>query len=148
MSVVKEVQNRGIPYSYEEMILSVDQLFEVIVDHVVQKAEKSGDIAKRQQGIARAILLNEGDSPCEECGQVPAALLRQRLQVGLLIISKTDSIEAHLCVDCGAALRREVRKQNLIKGWIGLRSATMNPVIMATNERAYRIFTATIERKV
>jgi hypothetical protein len=145
MSVIDDVQSRGIPYSYQEMTLSISEQFEAILDHVVLRAEQSGDIARERQSIARAILLDEGASPCEVCGRAPAAPLRQRLQVGLLIIAKTVTIESHLCLDCGNALRQKVRKQNLIKGWGGLRSAAMNPVIMATNEREYRTFTSTIE---
>ena len=70
---------------------------------------------------------------CENCGQSPAASIKLRRGVGLVILARTYTTEVNLCDRCASTLTGDFQKQTLIKGWTSPRSALMNPFYIASN---------------
>jgi hypothetical protein len=140
VSVLRSINDRGIMNTYANGTLSVGNEFEEIVDQIVSDAETRGAIAASNQEHSRAITLGLRPMECEECANTPAASLTLRRQVGMIVVMKTETIEAVLCHSCGEELRKWIQKQNALKGWTGLRSAAMNPAVIASNEKNYKSF--------
>lgn len=144
--IAKQVQSRGIPHTLIDGVLAVPEEFEQIADSIVESNERSTHAIQEIQALSRSIDGGSHAYACERCGSYPAAFLRLRRQVGMVIVMKTETIEGHYCLECGRAIRSWIQKQNAMKGWTGVKSALMNPVVISTNEKSFREFESQIER--
>ena len=70
---------------------------------------------------------------CDNCGSSPAALIKLRRGVGLLILARVYTAAVNLCDRCAGKLTADFQKQTLIKGWLSPRSVLMNPFYIASN---------------
>ena len=72
-------------------------------------------------------------SQCEVCGKSPAAPIKLKRNVGLVVVHRTVTARAVLCANCAEEVTREFQRQTLTKGWTSPRSALFNPATMAGN---------------
>lgn len=144
--VLREVNHRGILHTYIDHVLSVADEFESAVDALVEVEEIRGDFQRSHEHELQMIHAGLRSNSCEQCGDSPAAQLVLRRQVGMIVVSSTETFDAFLCRGCGENLRKWIQKQNAIKGWTGVKSALMNPVVLGTNERNYARFLESLER--
>ena len=144
--IVNQVQSRGVPHSFVGGVLSVPDEFEALTDSIVESNERSGRTVQEVQNISRSIDQGTHAYECDRCGAQPAGFLRLRRQVGMVVVMKTETVEGHFCLGCGRSMRAWIQKQNAMKGWTGVKSALMNPVVISTNEKAFREFENQIER--
>ena len=131
--ITSALDELGIMYNYLNEQLTVDESNEDVVDEVVGSSERiESAISAIEESQANQY---SGRSPfsCELCGAVPAALLTLRRQVGLVVVAQTYSVDALLCQACGESVYKDFQKQTALKGWTGVRSALMNPVVLGTN---------------
>jgi hypothetical protein len=72
--------------------------------------------------------MQEGDGQltCQVCGRRPAALLKLRRHVGMILLQRFISARAALCRDHGVALAKEFLQKTLVQGWWGLISFFVN----------------------
>ena len=70
---------------------------------------------------------------CEVCGKSPAAPIKLKRHVGLVLIDRTYTAKVTLCVVCADLATKEFQKESLKKGWTSPRSAALNPGTMAGN---------------
>jgi hypothetical protein len=70
---------------------------------------------------------------CEACGRAPAAPIKLKRNVGLVVVHRTITAEAMLCADCAEAATKQFQRQTLAKGWTSPRSALANPATMVGN---------------
>ena len=145
VTVLRQVQSRGIPNTVDANVLSVPDEFEAIIDHLISSAERQGDSYQTFETTVREIDAGARTMPCDRCGAEPAAPLRLRRQVGMVVVMKTETLEGVFCLPCGLQFKKWVQKQNALKGWTGVKSAVMNPVVLSSNEKEYRTFLQTIE---
>lgn len=54
---------------------------------------------------------------CEFCGSSPTAKVSLRRQVGMLVQRNVESLDGHMCRDCGTATYRSMTNRTLITGW-------------------------------
>lgn len=146
VEILREVNGRGILNTYIDDTLSVADEFEEILDIIVARAEARGNVDSLVQTETQEITRGVRPDICERCGAAPAALLALRRQVGMVVVSKTETITGVLCASCGQELRRYVQRQSAVKGWTGVWSAAMNPVVIGTNEKNYAEFVRQLER--
>lgn len=145
VEVMREVNRRGILNTYIDHVLSVAEEFEAAVDEIVTIEELRAESQKESEEYYHRLQSGAEAASCEKCGRAPAAQLILRRQVGMVVLSKTETFENYLCRQCGETLRRWVQKQSALKGWTGVRSALMNPVVMGVNERNYARFLQTLD---
>jgi len=133
--MVRNVLNESrIAYDLTEMTLTVEKSKEFQVDAVLRGIELlTSSINDSLEEVDEIF-----EPSCDFCGNRPAAPLTVRRQVGLVIIGTTYTADNILCNDCGRTMTIEYQKQTAIKGWTGIRSALMNPVVIATNARNRR----------
>ena len=146
--VIKEVNRRGILNTYVDHVLSVPDEFEEAVDALVDIEDQRGEFQREFEEELRQVHAGIRSASCDTCGTSPAAQLVLRRQVGMIVIAKTETFEAVLCRSCGENLRKWIQKQNAIKGWTGVKSALMNPVVLGTNERNYARFLESLEKHI
>lgn len=72
-------------------------------------------------------------STCELCGASPAAPIKLKRNVGLVLVHRTWTAKAVLCAECAERATREFQRETLKKGWTSPRSALFNPATMAGN---------------
>ena len=70
---------------------------------------------------------------CEVCGQSPAARIKLKRGVGLVLVARTYTAEVNLCEGCAATVTSEYQKKTALQGWTSPRSAIANPFYMASN---------------
>jgi len=70
---------------------------------------------------------------CESCGGSPAARIKLKRGVGLVLLARTYTADVNLCDTCAAAATSEFQKKTAIQGWTSPRSALVNPFIIASN---------------
>ena len=72
----------------------------------------------------------------KESGGQPAAPIKLKRHVGLVVAHRTHTITAVLCAECAECAERvtaEFQKETLKKGWTSPRSALFNPGTIAAN---------------
>lgn len=70
---------------------------------------------------------------CEVCGERPAARIKLKRGVGLVLVARTYTAEVYLCEGCAATVTSEFQKKTALQGWTSPRSAIANPFYMASN---------------
>jgi len=70
---------------------------------------------------------------CEVCGNYPAARIKLRRGVGLVLARRIYTADAVLCDVCAAAATSEYQSKTAIQGWTSPHSALMNPFYLASN---------------
>lgn len=70
---------------------------------------------------------------CDMCGQRPAARIKLKRGVGMVLVAKTYTTEANLCANCAASATSEFQKKTALQGWTSPRSALTNPIFLASN---------------
>ena len=70
---------------------------------------------------------------CEVCGSSPAARIKLRRGVGLVLAQRIYKADAILCDVCAAAATSEYQSKTVIQGWTSPRSVLMNPFYIASN---------------
>jgi hypothetical protein len=145
--IVQRIESLGMRHTHINFVLSVPEEFETVVDGIVAGEEASGDFQRGHEAQLRSVHSGLRPASCENCGSTPAAQLVLRRQVGMIVLAKTETFDSFLCRSCGESLRSWIQKQNAIKGWTGVRSALMNPVVIGTNERNYAQFIRNLDAR-
>lgn len=70
---------------------------------------------------------------CEVCGARPAARIKLRRGVGLVLMAKTYTADINLCASCADEGFKEFQKKTALQGWTSPRSALANPFYIASN---------------
>ena len=70
---------------------------------------------------------------CEVCGRSPAARIKLRRGVGLVLMAKTYMADIDLCEPCAASVTSEYQTKTALQGWTSPRSALTNPFYLASN---------------
>ena len=70
---------------------------------------------------------------CEACGSRPAARIKLRRGVGLVLMAKTFTADVNLCATCADAAAKEFQKKTAVQGWTSPRSLLANPFYLASN---------------
>lgn len=70
---------------------------------------------------------------CEVCGQSPAARIKLRRGVGIVLLARVYTSDVVLCDTCASSATSQYQRETLIKGWTSPRSAVMNPFYVASN---------------
>ena len=122
-----------ILYLIDAASLSIDKDDEETVDRIISATETLDDYYNTTQSEARAVRDGTLGRACEICGDRPAAALSLRRQVGMVIIMRQYEVDAVLCSRCAERAYVDFQKQTAIKGWTGVRSALMNPVMLSAN---------------
>jgi hypothetical protein len=125
--------NLMIPVTIEDELLVVDRAYEQAVDEALEASAQDFKDLVATQEVAREVKSGVRAPSCEICGRSPAAPLDLRRQVGMVIVMRTYSAQMTLCESCADTAYRQFQKSTVIKGWTGVRSALMNPVIIGTN---------------
>ena len=141
LMIIAELEEAEISHNYEDQILAVARDAEASVDEIIEEAEAWGDQQREFRQQADTVLAGGGgpdQARCEGfdieyCGNSPAAVLVLRRQVGQVIVSTHYQAQLVLCDSCGEKAFKDFQKQTAVKGWLGIRSAAMNPVVMAAN---------------
>jgi len=114
-------------------ILSVPRSRELEVDEAISASERALKAIELEQSTAREIHSGRLAPSCEICGRSPAAALDLRRQVGMVVVMKTYRSEMTLCNSCATEAYKQFQKSTAIKGWTGVKSALMNPIVLGTN---------------
>jgi len=122
-----------ILYLLDKETLSIDKSDEVKVDEIISATESIEEFFEAAQSEARAVRSGTVGRACELCGSRPAASLSLRRQVGMVIVMRQYEVDAVLCSSCAERSYVDFQKQTAIKGWTGVRSALMNPVMLSAN---------------
>ena len=133
MGVSRELTALGVLFNLHDGVLSISDTDEEVVDAVIAKHEQIEDVLESMQRTAKGVRAGTTSPNCEVCGHQPAALLELRRQVGMVVVMTTYRREILACGDCANAAYKEFQKQTAIKGWTSVRSALMNPVVLAAN---------------
>ena len=138
VGISRELNELGILFNLNNGTLSVADEDEEAVDEVVARHEVLDEILEEIQ--QEAIDVRDGvlAPSCELCGNRPAAPLTLRRQVGMIVVMSTYRGEFMACGPCGELAYKEFQKQTAIKGWTGVKSALMNPVVIGTNAAAIK----------
>jgi hypothetical protein len=70
---------------------------------------------------------------CEGCGKRPAAKIKLRRGVGMLLVARTYTTELNLCGICAEMLTSEYQRKTAVQGWTSVISAIRNPFFLASN---------------
>lgn len=138
VGVSKALNEKGILFNMSEGVLSVTDSDEVVVDEILAAYEALEEFHESVQQEAIDIKAGNLSASCELCGTRPAAPLALKRQVGMVVVMSTYRADLVLCGTCGDAAFKEFQKQTAIKGWTGMRSALMNPVVLGTNAAAIK----------
>jgi hypothetical protein len=138
VGVSRELTTLGLLFNLHDGVLSIADADEVAVDAIIAKHERIEEVLESMQQDAKSIKDGISMPSCEFCGRQPAAFLELRRQVGMVIVMSTYRSQILACGDCADAAYREFQKQTAIKGWTGVRSALMNPVVLASNANAIK----------
>lgn len=122
-----------ILYLFDGRTLSIDQSDEEVVDEIISANEIVEEFINSTQSEARAVREGSLVRACELCGSRPAASLSLRRQVGMVVVMRQYEVDAVLCSSCAESAYSDFQRQTAIKGWTGVRSALMNPVMLSAN---------------
>ncbi len=140
-AILNYLEGSDISRQFEDGVLTIGRADEAAVDQIIEEAEEWGE-QEREYRQQAATVLAGGASPdemrcggfdVEYCGNSPAAELVLRRLVGQVIVGTSYNLQLVLCDSCGEKAFKDFQKQTAIKGWLGLRTAITNPVVMATN---------------
>lgn len=121
----------GIAFQITSVNLTIKKSNEFQVDAVLRGIELLSE-AKQDQ-VASS---NKNLAPsCEICGSRPAARIVLRRHVGFLIVGTTYTVDNILCDDCGSKATKKFQIETAKKGWTGVHSALINPIVITTNAR-------------
>ena len=70
---------------------------------------------------------------CQVCGASPAAQIKLRRGVGMVVVARTYTSDAMLCDKCASAATTEYQSKTAVQGWTSPRSALANPFYLASN---------------
>lgn len=122
-----------IEFTLDEKVLSVPKSQEFQVDaHIARNEAAVNEINSIQQN-ARLEKSGHQSPACEICGERPAASIDLRRQVGMVVVMRQYSATAVLCESCAKKAYTEFQKSTALKGWTGVKSALMNPVVIGAN---------------
>lgn len=138
VGVARELNEKGILFNLNDGVLSIADEDESIVDDIVGRHEMLDDAIETIQQESVAVSEGVLAPSCELCGRRPAAPLTLRRQVGMLVVMSTYRGEFIACGPCGDLAYKEYQKQTAIKGWTGVKSALMNPVVIGANSAAIK----------
>jgi hypothetical protein len=129
----RNLASRSIDFEIVEAVLSVPRSCESEVDIAIHESEEALRVLEEAQRTSRDVQTGRQAPSCEICGRTPAALIDLRRQVGMVVVMKTYRAEMTLCESCAAEAYKQFQKSTAIKGWTGVRSALMNPIVLGTN---------------
>lgn len=69
----------------------------------------------------------------DACGRSPAAPIKLKRNVGLVLVHRTYTAKPVLCAACAEIATKEFQRETLVKGWTSPRSALFNPATIAGN---------------
>jgi len=69
----------------------------------------------------------------EVCGGSPAARIKLRRGVGLVLVARVYTSDVVLCGVCASSATSQFQRETLIKGWTSPRSVLFNPFYVASN---------------
>lgn len=127
------LETAGVPFTYDDHTLTSSRMFESVIDDLLNQAAEYLNDLETTQEKARRVSVGLDSPECENCGASPAAPIDLRRQVGMVVLMKTYSAELILCSNCADQAYRQYQKSTVLKGWTGVRSALMNPIIIGTN---------------
>ncbi len=70
---------------------------------------------------------------CARCGRMPARRVQYHRNVGMLLMRRTYTFDASVCISCSRGAFREYQYKNLLLGWWGLFSLFMTPYFLYDN---------------
>jgi hypothetical protein len=129
----RNLSSTSIDFEIAEGVLSVPRSCESQVDIAIHESEEALRVLEAAQSTSREIQTGRQAPSCEICGRTPAAPIDLRRQVGMVVVMKTYRAEMTLCESCAAEVYKHFQKSTAIKGWTGVRSALMNPIVLGTN---------------
>ena len=133
-AVLKEkLSAASIDFDITDGVLSVPRSRESEVDIAISESEEALNSLEASQNESREIHSGRRAPSCEMCGRTPAAPIDLRRQVGMVVVFKTYRSEMTLCESCAAEAYKQFQKSTALKGWTGVRSALMNPIVLGTN---------------
>lgn len=132
-ALVHDLNVGQIEFTLDDNVLSVPKSQELQVDaHIARNEAAVNEIESIQQN-ARLEKSGQQSPSCEICGERPAAPIDLRRQVGMVVVMRQYSATAVLCERCAHKAYAEFQKSTALKGWTGIKSALMNPVVIGAN---------------
>lgn len=132
-SMIRELDARKIQFRMEAGVLTVQKHDESDVDAIIAESESRVANLEAHQTLAREVDGGLRAPSCDVCGATPAAPIDLRRQVGTVLVMKSYRAQATLCEGCADEAYKQFQKSTAIKGWTGVRSAIMNPIVLGTN---------------
>ena len=142
-AIIGNLDELNISYQFDDGVLAVGCADEASVDQIVAEAEEWGAQQREFRQQADTVIAGEArpdQMRCEGfdvdyCGNSPAAKIVLRRQTGQVIVQTSYQSELVLCDECGEKAFKYFQKQTAVKGWLGIRSAATNPILLATNAK-------------
>lgn len=131
--LISKLRDRDVQFTIDELVLKVPRHQEHAVDNALEESASELQLLESNQTESRLIKQGKQSPYCQICGQSPAAPIDLRRQVGMVVLMKTYTSEMTLCSSCADEAYRQFQKSTAIKGWTGIRSALMNPIVIGTN---------------
>ena len=131
--LISKLRDRDVQFTIDELVLKVSRQQEQAVDIALEESAVELQLLESHQTESRLIKQGTQSPCCQICGQTPAAPIDLRRQVGMVVLMKTYTSEMTLCSTCADEAYRQFQKSTVIKGWTGIRSALMNPIVIGTN---------------
>ncbi len=131
--LISKLRDRDVHFTIDEMVLHIPRHHEHAVDDALEESATELQLLESNQTELRLIKQGIQSPYCQICGQTPAAPIDLRRQVGMVVLMKTYTSEMTLCSSCADDAYRQFQKSTAIKGWTGIRSALMNPIVIGTN---------------
>lgn len=132
-ALIHDLKVDQIEFTLDENVLSVPKSKESLVDAHIARNEFEVNAIESMQENARLEKSGQQSPSCEICGEQPAAPIDLRRQVGMVVLMRQYSATAVLCEHCAQKAYMEFQKSTVLKGWTGIKSALMNPVVMGAN---------------
>ncbi|MFH9399058.1 hypothetical protein ACH4JS_04635 [Streptomyces sp. NPDC017638] len=70
---------------------------------------------------------------CEVCGALPAAPVTVRGHQGMVVVMRFTRRRGTLCRPCALAVFRQTQRDTLVRGWWGVLSLVVTPVVLLLN---------------
>lgn len=133
IAMFRQLDREQIAFSLESGIVTADIAAESRIDEIIRDAELAVKDLEESQELAREISRGDRSPACEACGDRPAAEIDLRRQVGMVVIMRSYRAQATLCDRCADQAYKQFQRSTALKGWTGVRSALMNPVVLGVN---------------
>lgn len=133
LAMFERLDKEQIDFTFKSGILTADRSMEGRIDEIIRDAELAVADLEESQDLAREIKRGDRGAICDTCGSTPAASIDLRRQVGMVVVMKSYRAQAILCEACADMTYKQFQKSTALKGWTGLRSAIMNPVVLSVN---------------